>query len=105
MPSRFTLFGSNGFTVAHVAQLIGEALDTELSLRESSFKGGEYFFNRDSEGMEISVERHMPDEEGDYAEPGFSDYEVLVYVNYGKTAAEERIAALSGLHLLRVETV
>lgn len=105
MSSRFILFGANGSSVARVARLVGEALDAELSLRESSFKGGEYFFNRDSEGMEISVERHMPDDEGDYAEPGFSDYEVLVYVNYGKTAAEERIAGLSGLHLLRVETV
>ncbi|TXS51746.1 hypothetical protein EAO75_09810 [Streptomyces sp. uw30] len=80
-------------------------MDTELSLRESSFKGGEYFFNRDNQGMEISVERHIPDEEGEYAEPGFSDYDVLVYVNYGRKATEERIAALSGLHLLRFETV
>lgn len=105
MPSLFTLLGSKEVSAADVAYLIGEALSMSLPVRESSFKGGEYFFNRDSGGMEISVERHVCDEEGEYAEAEFSDYQTLVYINYGNSDVEQRVAALSSLSLLRSETV
>jgi hypothetical protein len=103
--SRFIAFGAQGTNIEYVAQLIGEALGVDLSLRESSFKGGEYFFIRTGEGMEISVEQHARDEEGEYAESGFSNYGILVYFNYAPSGMEERGAALSGLRLLRVETL
>lgn len=105
MSSLFTLFGSKEVSAADVAHLIGEVLSISLPARESSFRGGEYFFNRDSGGMEISVERHLCDEEGEFAEPEFSDYRTLVYINYGNSDVEQRVAALSGLCLLRSETV
>ncbi|MGK5695561.1 hypothetical protein ACSNOJ_22150 [Streptomyces sp. URMC 128] len=105
MPSLFTLLGSKEIGAADVAHLIGEVLSVSLPVRESSFKGGEYFFSRDSGGMEISVERHVRDEEGEYAEAEFSDYQTLVYINYGNSDVEQRIAAISGLRLLRSETV
>jgi hypothetical protein len=105
MPSRFILFGFNGDNVARVASAIRDSLRIGLTRRESSFKGGEYFFMRDSSGMEISVERNVRDEDGDFAEPDFQEYGILVYVNYSTSRVEEKIAALAGVNLLRIDTI
>ncbi|GAA4561238.1 hypothetical protein [Streptomyces collinus] len=105
MPARFALLGTKQTNIADVARSVGDALGRTLSLRESSYRGGEYFFNRDSDGTELSVEQNVRDEEGQYVEPEYSHYRVLVYVNYGNSAIERKVADIPGLHFLRVETV
>ncbi|MFD8489446.1 hypothetical protein [Streptomyces sp. NPDC059712] len=105
MASRFTVFGASDCTCSDVAASLGEALQINLSERESSFKGGKYYFTRGPDGVEISVERNVRDEEGVYSEPEFSKYKILVYVNYGRVDVDEAVAAISGLHLLRTENI
>lgn len=105
MSARFSVFGVKNGHLASIAQLVGRSLDISLSKRESSYKGGEYYFNRSGDGVEISIERNVRDEEGGDAELDLSDYGVLVYVNYGSMEMEDRISGVAGLELLRVEDV
>ncbi|MFI6404353.1 hypothetical protein [Streptomyces sp. NPDC050548] len=105
MAARFTLFGIKGLKVPDVAQLVAEALSVQLARRESSYKGGEYFFHRGADEVEISVEEHVCDEEGFQAEPEFSEYAVLVYLNYSRLDMEERLLTVKGLDLLRSESI
>ncbi|MEU6593682.1 hypothetical protein ABZ923_31470 [Streptomyces sp. NPDC046881] len=103
--ARFALFGFKNPDVSVVARLIGDALTVHLDMRESSYKGGEYFLHRDVGGMEISVEANVRDEEGVLAEPDHPDYPVLVYLNHSSLPAESRISEVDGLDLLRVEDI
>ena len=105
MVARFKLFGAKGLEISEVAQLIAESLGLRMDLRESSYKGGEYFICRDESGAEITVERNALDEEGIRTEPEFSEYETLVYLNYGQVATEQVLSEVRELKLLRSETV
>ncbi|WP_158717553.1 hypothetical protein [Streptomyces sp. NRRL WC-3744] len=103
--ARFALFGFRDPDLPRVAHLIGDALTVHLDMRESSFKGGEYFLHRDVDGREISVEGNVRDEEGILTEPDFPAYAVLIYVNYSNLLAESRISKIDGLEFLRVEEI
>jgi hypothetical protein len=105
MSNRFALFGAKDSNVTYVAESIGGKLHISLSRRESSFKGGEYYFHRSDAGWEISVEENVRDEEGYFTESAFSDCGTLVYVNYADADLEAVIAEISDLRVLRVEAI
>ncbi|MEV0982473.1 hypothetical protein [Streptomyces sp. NPDC049915] len=88
-----------------VTQSLKGNLNVDFQVRESSYRGGEYFLHRGAAGLEISVETHACDEDGEYAEPAFTEYETLVYVNNSNPEVEGKMAAVTGLELLRTETV
>ncbi|MGP3980039.1 hypothetical protein [Streptomyces sp. KR80] len=91
--------------IADVAEILAASLGVEFALRESSYKGGEYYLYQGADGLEISIEAHWRDEDGILAEPDFPQFSVLVYVNHIITGMDEKLAAVDGLELLRCEVV
>jgi hypothetical protein len=58
---------------------------------------------RGSRGAEVSIESHWSDEDGILAEPDFSLYSTLVYVNNPDREMEEKLDMVERLELLRSE--
>ncbi|MEU3529161.1 hypothetical protein AB0E62_35825 [Streptomyces sp. NPDC038707] len=105
MASLFTLFGAKGLGVPEVGRLVSEVLGVDLEMRESSYKGGEYFTHRYADGAEISIEGNVLDEDDVHVEEGFPEYSTLIYLNYSRLELEERLSRVKELDLLRSETV
>ncbi|MFI9809988.1 hypothetical protein ACIHEJ_37775 [Streptomyces sp. NPDC052301] len=105
MKSRFTLLGAKGLKVPEAAELAGAALKIGLDLRESSYKGGEYFLHRYIDGAEISIEGNVRDEDGVLTESEFPEYSTLIYLNYSRSELEESLSDVREFDLLRSEAV
>lgn len=105
MPSNFTLYGAKGLAPADVVRIIGPRLGVDFSLRDSSYKGGDYYLYRGDDGVEVSIEKHERDRDGMLGEPDFPQYSTLVYVNYARPEIDRELAAVDYLDLLRTEVV
>ncbi|GGY07279.1 hypothetical protein GCM10010510_61530 [Streptomyces anandii JCM 4720] len=78
---KYLVYGMKSTAVEEAVVAISNALQVTFELRESSYKGGQYFRYRDNGGWDVSIESHWQDEDGLLAKPDFSEYSVLIYVN------------------------
>ena len=99
----FDLYGSDELTVGEVRDIVGSALRVEFSLRNSGYRGGDYFLWQGEAAEVVTVCGNFEDEDGELYEPEFSDYPVLLQVDGSERAEWIRtlIEAASGLTLLR----
>ena len=99
----YDLYGVKGLSISNAKSSVEVALKLCFEERESLYQGGIYFICGDetSESYMLKGNIDLLDEEA--AEPEFSDYPVLLYVNI--TARSEQIAMLLGerFHLLKHE--
>jgi hypothetical protein len=105
VPRRFALYGVDALTVSRVSLIVAAVLGVNFSLRNSSYKGGDYYLYRGMERLEISIEGNECDDEGVPVEPEFPLYAVLVYVNNSTDEVERKLSNLNELKLLRLEIV
>lgn len=105
MSARYSLYGMQGIEISDAARIISDSLNVKFSPRDSSYRGGEYFRYRGSEGLQISIEKHWCDEDGELAEPDFPQYSALVYVDRLDAGTEGKLDAIGLLDLLRSEVV
>lgn len=105
MSARFILYGMEGWALSEAARSIATVLGVDFSVRNSSYKGGDYYFYRGVGRLEISIEGNVCDDEDILTEPEFPQCGVLVYVNCSISEVEQKLSTLENLQLLRAETV
>ncbi|MEV0204292.1 hypothetical protein AB0H97_03735 [Streptomyces sp. NPDC050788] len=101
----YTVYGVRRLAPRDVAEIVSAKLAADFTLRESSYKGGEYFIHRTADGVEISIEKQFSDEEGELSEPDFPEYATFVYVNRGKSEIDRQLNELDQLHQIRSEMI
>ncbi|MEE1763539.1 hypothetical protein [Streptomyces sp. SP18BB07] len=105
MSARFILYGMEGWALNEASRSISTALGVEFSVRNSSYKGGDYYFYRGVGRLEISIEENVRDDEGILGEPEFPQFDALVYVNCSISEVERKLSTVEDLQLLRAETI
>ncbi|MGW0902840.1 hypothetical protein [Streptomyces sp. NPDC002853] len=105
MSDRFNLYGAVEPDTARLAKKISESVGCDFAVRDSSYKGGEYYHFQDSSDLEITIERHGRDDDGDLTEPDFSQYTTLVYADNVSEDVEASLRGVEGLELLRSESL
>lgn len=98
---RYILYGAKEPSAGEVAAAIERSLEVDLELRESSYKGGEYFRHRGESEWEVSVELNWRDEEGILAKPKFPDFPVLVYLSEAPVEIEEIVDVVPQIRKLQ----
>lgn len=103
MASRFHLYGSQGHSLKATAHAVSDALDVDLELRESSYKGGEYYYGATTEGFKVTVENNWEDEEGELVEPEWPSFKILIYTEMLTADGERTMSAVPHVTPLRIE--
>ena len=98
----FDLYGTDELSVGEVRDLVTLMLSVEFSLRNSGYRGGDYFLWQGDGEEVVTVCGNFEDEDGELFEPEFSEFPVLLQVD-GSERAEwiETLIAATGLTLLR----
>ena len=78
------LFGYSGNNIERVAEVIASTLNVQPELRESSFRGGEYWLYSDGEERATLQRNHDGSPTNEPAEDAFSEWPVLLYVEADK---------------------
>ncbi|MFG3494168.1 hypothetical protein [Streptomyces sp. NPDC047886] len=86
-----------------VAGRLSRELGIAFQVRESAYRGGEYFLFDLPSGGEVSVERNYEDEEGFLMEADFPDFSTLVYLSDVEDSTVVAVSRLSGFVELRRE--
>jgi hypothetical protein len=98
------LYGWKGRDLAGAAKQVAEALSIELELRDSSFRGGDYYNWDGPLGEELIVQRNFRDAEGELEYPEFPEHQVLLQASAFEEAVLDVIGDLSGLDKLESYT-
>jgi hypothetical protein len=101
---RFDLYGSSVTSLEEIRAELEFQVGVFFSAHESGYMGGEYL-RASAPGEEILILAHVADEEGYFAEPGFEDWALLVYVNESQRWPELEVCLshVKDLVLLRTE--
>ncbi|GAA2530640.1 hypothetical protein [Pilimelia columellifera] len=83
-----------------VAQAMSAALGVTLSLRESLYRGGEYFYAELPDGTALRVQHNVDLDE--LAEPAYADAATVVYASMPRWAAATVGALLRRIDLVPV---
>lgn len=84
------LFGYNGQSIEQIAEAITLQLNVQPELRESGFRGGNYWLYRDGDEQAILQRNSDGGSPGEPAEEAFREWPVLLYV---EAESENGIAA------------
>lgn len=103
MTRRFDLYGCSNIALDDVAGLAGDVLQVVFELHDSSYRGGDYFLWRGTNGEEIILQRNFEDDEGYLSEPDNPSFSVLLYASGLGEAGYELLAGIDGVRLLRTE--
>jgi hypothetical protein len=98
-----SLYGWRHTDLRAAAEQIAEALSIEFELRDSSFRGGDYYGWRGLGDEELFVQENFRDLQGELEWPEYAEYHVMLDVG-GRLSdrAYEVLTALPGLDLLQV---
>lgn len=99
-----TLLGLATADLEAARATIEQGLGTQLRPHESLYRGGDYYRLSLPEGLELVVQRNLDGLDKEPAEPDFSSFGVLVYVNHVEGVlrpVESLLEQVEGLRLLR----
>ena len=102
MTRRFWLFGATESPVV-ISERLAQALEMDLHLHESGYRGGEYFRGEGPTAQEVIIQLNFEDEEGYLAEAEFPAVSTLVYITQSIDDRRLDSLAAEGLEILRLE--
>jgi len=83
----YLLFGILGDDLHGVRSLVERALEIQMTLHESGYRCGEYYRLGDVGVEHFILQRNYDEVEGEWTEPMFTEYGLLLYVNETDRAA------------------
>ena len=84
----YLLFGVTGNDIRESCDAVGGASGIQMMPHESDYRGGEYFRFGDTGVEHFILQRNFQDDEGEWVEPAFQKYHILLYVNETVRGAE-----------------
>ncbi|GHI07934.1 hypothetical protein Scel_62550 [Streptomyces cellostaticus] len=102
---KYLVYGMQSAVISDAMSLVSRVLGVAFEVRESSYKGGEYYRYVDQAGWDISIQSHWRDEDGILAKPEFPQCSVLVYVNEVPREVEEKMDSIPSLSKLQSRVI
>jgi hypothetical protein len=100
--ARHDLYGAQVGSLAELVAELEKVLGVEFVLRDSMYRGGDYY-RHDGCGGDVLLQRNLEDDEGYLAEPTFPQYPILLYVSGASERYTVLLTGMSRLELLRSE--